>query len=90
MESFKIHQVGLTCFSTFNPESLVVTTEFGRTDEISKSMKADLRIDQVCWVADKEDGDGRQVNVEGHREALEQRLRNCVKDMDDADQSGPS
>jgi hypothetical protein len=30
------------------------------------------------------------VNVEGHREALEQRLRNRVKDMDYADHSSPS
>ncbi len=90
MESFKIHQVGLTCFSTFDPESLVVTTKFGKTDKLLESMEADLRIDQVFWAADKEDGDGCQVNVEGHREALEQQLCNRVKDMDDADQSGPS
>jgi hypothetical protein len=72
MESFEIHQVGLTHFSTFDPESLVVTTEFGKTDELLESMEVDLGIDQVCWAADKEDGDGRQMNVEGHREAMEQ------------------
>ncbi len=90
MESFEIHQVGLTCLSTFNPESLVVTTKFGETDELVESMEADLGNDQVCWAADKENGDRRQVNVEGHREALEQRLHNHVEDMDDADQSSPS
>jgi hypothetical protein len=45
MESFKIHQVGLTHFSTFDPESLVVTTKFGETDELLESMEADLVID---------------------------------------------
>ncbi len=30
------------------------------------------------------------MNVEGHREALEQQLRNRVEDMEGADQSGPS
>jgi hypothetical protein len=53
-------------------------------------MEADLGIDQVCWAADKEDGDRRHMNVEGHREALKQRLHNRVEVMDNADQSGPS
>jgi hypothetical protein len=38
MESFEIHQVGLTCFSTFDPVSLVVTTKFGETDKLLESM----------------------------------------------------
>jgi hypothetical protein len=68
----------------------VVTTKFGKTDKLLESMEANLGIDQVCWAADKEDGDRRQVNVEGHREALEQKLRDRIEDMDNADQSGPS
>jgi hypothetical protein len=38
MKNFKLHQVGLTCFSTFDPVSLVVTTKFGETDKLLESM----------------------------------------------------
>ena len=90
VESFEIHQVRLTRFSTFNPVSLVVTTKFGKTDKLLESMEADLGIDQVCWAADNEVGDGGRVNMEGHREALKQQLHDCVKDMDNVDCSGSS
>jgi hypothetical protein len=45
MESFDTQQALFSRYSTFNPVTLIVDAEFGKTDEQLESMEADLGID---------------------------------------------
>jgi hypothetical protein len=89
MESFDTDAAKLAGLSSFDPETLTVHTRYGDVDEQLEGVEAELGIDQE-WAADLEAETSNRVDVEGHREALAQTLRDRVEDIDDADRSGPS
>jgi hypothetical protein len=89
MESFDTNQALFSQFSTFDPETLAVAAEFGNTNEQLESMESDLGIDQG-WLADVEEGKGGRLSIEGLQEVLEQTLRDCIEDVDNAACSGAS
>jgi hypothetical protein len=89
MESFDTQQALFSRYSTFDPATLVVDTEFGETDEQLESMEADLGIDQG-WEVDREVSDGHGFVVDGYQAAMEKTLRDRIEDIDDANRSGPS
>jgi hypothetical protein len=87
MESFDTQQALFSRYSTFNPATLAVNTEFGEMDEQLESMEADLGIDQG-WEVDREVSDGRGFVVDGYQAAMEKTLRDHIEDINDADRSG--
>jgi hypothetical protein len=89
MESFDTQQALFSRFSTFEPVTLVIDTEFGEMDEQLESMEANLGIDQG-WDVDREVSNGRGFTVNGYQVAMEKSLRDRIKDINDANRSGPS
>jgi hypothetical protein len=89
MDSFGTQQALFSRYSTFDPATLVVDTEFGEMDEQLESMEADLGIDQG-WEVDREVSTGHGFAVDGYRAAMEKTLRDRIEDINDANRSSPS
>jgi hypothetical protein len=89
IKSFDTQQALFSRYSTFDPATLVVVTEFGEMDEQLESMEADLGIDQG-WEVDREASNGRGFSVNGYQAAMEKTLRDPIEDINDADLSSSS
>jgi hypothetical protein len=88
MESFSIEAAYLASYSSFDPKTLTVNTEYADDDELLEGVEVDLGIDQG-WEADKEENGEATVDVVGHCKALTMALRDRIN-IEDADRSGPS
>jgi hypothetical protein len=88
MESFDTQQALFSRYSTFDPATLVIDTEFGETDEQMESMEADLGIDQG-WKVEREVSNGRGFAVDGYQAAMEKTLQDRIEDINDANRSSP-
>jgi hypothetical protein len=64
MESFSIEAAYLASYSSFDPKTLTVNTEYADDDELLEGVEADLGIDQG-WEADKEENGEATVDVVG-------------------------
>jgi hypothetical protein len=89
MESFDNDAAKLAGYSKFDFENLTVDNKFGDIDIQIDGIEVKLGINQ-CWEADFEEGDGKRVDIIGHREVLLQTLRDRVDNVDSADRSKPS
>ncbi len=89
MESFDTQQALFSRYSTFDPVTLVIDTEFGEMDEQLESMEADLGIDQG-WDVDREVSNDHGFAVKGYQVAMEKTLQDHIVDINDANRSGPS
>ncbi len=89
MESFDTQQALFSRYSTLDPATLVVDTEFREMDEQLESMEANLGIDQG-WDVDREVGNGHGFAVEGYQAAMEKMWQDRIEDINDANRSGLS
>jgi hypothetical protein len=88
MESFDTDAVLLARFSSFDPDTLEVKTQFGDVDKYLKGMEAKLGIDQG-WAANDDDKNIR-FSLEGGWEAFHQTLHILPDDITNALRDGPS